>query len=303
MTSELIDQIAEIRELQADQQRKLDVLGYESSPEAIAEIASSKVRPVMADLRDSNNRISNLKKDMMEQKNFVRKIVDDLEQKLHIELKNFALDNDSDGEDETPFQMQLKELVRKQSKDVVEEEIGGMLMPQVNEDGDSDEKSTKLKNRSSFSGLALGANMMGEIEEIIDRKLSEKGVIVAMLSVKDLTEKFSRHEANMTELRELLEHQQKGLVQMTDKIGNHKTVINMEQENLREDLAKEQKRISYTIEEHDKLNKECQRQFPILNSRININETRRHEMEREIMTITDRLPPNVEVLLKTVQLV
>ena len=142
--------------------------------------------------------------------------------------------------------------------------------------------------------------MMGEIEELLDRKLSEKGVIVAMLSVKDLTEKFSRHEANMTELRELLEHQQKGLVQMTDKIGNHKTVINMEQENLREDLAKEQKRISYSIEEHDKLNKECQRQFPILNSRININETRRHEMEREIMTITDRLPPNVEVLLKTV---
>ena len=254
MTSELIDQIAEIRELQADQQRRIDVLGYESSPEAIAEIASSKVRPVMADLRDSNNRISNLKKDLMEQKNFVRKIVDDLEQKLHIELKNFALDNDSEGEDETPFQMQLKELVRKQSKEVVEEEIGGMLMSQANDDdGDDDEKSTKLKNRSSLSGFAFGANMMGEIEELLDRKLSEKGVIVAMLSVKDLTEKFSRHETNMTELREQLEHQQKGLVQMTDMIGNHKTVINMEQENLREDIAKEQKRISYTIEEHDKL--------------------------------------------------
>lgn len=44
-------------------------------------------------------------------------------------------------------------------------------------------------------------------------------------------------------------------------------------------------------------------QFPIINSRLNVNETRRHEIEREMMTITERLPPNVDVLLKTLEVV
>ena len=70
---------------------------------------------------------------------------------------------------------------------------------------------------------------------------------------------------------------------------------------LREDLAKEMKRVGYIINEHDMLQKECNSKFPILEARMNINETRRHEMERELMSINDRIPENSEVLLRTLQ--
>ena len=43
--------------------------------------------------------------------------------------------------------------------------------------------------------------------------------------------------------------------------------------------------------------------LPLINSRLNVNEARRHDIEREMMSITERLPPNIDVLLTTLQVI
>ena len=67
------------------------------------------------------------------------------------------------------------------------------------------------------------------------------------------------------------------------------------------DLAREAKRLTYIIHEHDQLQKEWNTKIPIIDSRLNVNETRRHDIERDLMDIESRIPPNCELLLKTVQ--
>lgn len=137
----------------------------------------------------------------------------------------------------------------------------------------------------------------------MNRLLSEKGVIVTTLAVKDLVEKFARHESSVANLRDTLATHEKGLMQLTEMLGSNKTMLKMDLDALKNDFSLEQKRFSLLNIEFTKSQKEITKNIPLINSRLNVNEARRHEIERDMMQITDRLPPNIDVLLTTLEVV
>ena len=153
--------------------------------------------------------------------------------------------------------------------------------------------ASRLTNRGGISNV--------DIENTVMRVLSEKGVTLAVITVKDLSERFAKHEARLSETRQIVDKHERGLVQLTETVGSNKTGLREEIYEVRNELAKETKRITYIIHEHDQLQREWNTKIPQLDSRLNVNETRRLDIERDIMSISDRIPQNCELLLKTVQ--
>ena len=54
--------------------------------------------------------------------------------------------------------------------------------------------SVSGSRRNTIFGKSLGA---AEVEDIIGRVLSERGVVMSLITLKELVEKFGRHEQNI----------------------------------------------------------------------------------------------------------
>ena len=91
-----------------------------------------------------------------------------------------------------------------------------MELAALNPDKDSagDTSSARRVSASgSRRGTLFGRSMgMGteNVEEIVGRVLSERGVVLSLITVKDLVEKFGRHEQSIGELYEKTAKLEKG---------------------------------------------------------------------------------------------
>ena len=130
----------------------------------------------------------------------------ELEAKLSIELKSFSLD--PEHEVETPFKSHLKNLMRASSKAIINEELNEILGADEDQINNAAGGLASAKRRQSLLSGHNGGNKginLSEVEELFSRMLSEKGIIVSMITVKDLVEKFARHETKVDDLREMLD--------------------------------------------------------------------------------------------------
>lgn len=70
---------------------------------------------------------------------------------------------------------------------------------------------------------------------------------------------------------------------------------------MNEEMALERKRTTYAISEHDGLRKEWNTRIPVLDMRMSTAEARSHELMRDLASIGERIPENVEVLMSTLK--
>ena len=99
-------------------------------------------------------------------------------------------------------------------------------------------RRTSFKSHGTLKLTGGFGKMSAEdMEELINRILSEKGLIVSMLATNNLVDKFARHESSVAELRATMTTHEKGLMQLTNMLGSNKTVLKMDLDGLRTDLT------------------------------------------------------------------
>lgn len=59
------------------------------------------------------------------------------------------------------------------------------------------------------------------------------------------------------------------------------------------------KRITYAIHEHDNLQKEWNTRIPVIDMRLNTSEARLLDTQLDLVSMSGRIPENVETLLTT----
>lgn len=142
--------------------------------------------------------MSRVLKEVNALKSFVKKQGEVLETKILDELERYSLEPVRGKA--SPFLAKLKEMVKKQVEEEIESELAAlnhetMVSGEGSAAGDTSRRMTGGSRRNTLLGSRHGKGMdASAVEETVMRILSEKGFIMSLITIKDLVEKFGRHE-------------------------------------------------------------------------------------------------------------
>ena len=100
----------------------------------------------------------------------------------------------------------------------------------------------------------------------------------------------------------MIEKHEKALEQLTQQLGMNKTTNQVACDEIKEIIENIEKRVSSVTEDTENIQRDWKAQIPLLVNRSTANESKVLQLEREFKSLSDRLPPNVDILMQTLNI-